>query len=45
MLAGDEDSGMAAVEAILASLDGSPNLEHVRAFRSHEWLPRDTSNI
>jgi hypothetical protein len=45
MLAGDEDSGMAAVEAILASLDGSPNLEHVRAFRSHEWLPRGTSNI
>ena len=44
LLGGDEASGMAAVEAILASLDGSPNLAHARAFRSREWLPVGTPN-
>jgi hypothetical protein len=37
---GDEESGTAAVEAILASLKGSPNLRHVEAFREHDSLPR-----
>jgi hypothetical protein len=37
---GDEESGTAAVEAVLASLKGSPNLQHVEAFREHDWLPR-----
>jgi hypothetical protein len=38
-LAGDEETGTAAAEGILASLAGSPNLEHVQAFREHDWLP------
>ena len=37
---GDEESGTAAVEAVLASLKGSPNLRHVEAFREHDSLPR-----
>jgi hypothetical protein len=37
---GGEDSGKAAVEAVLASLKGSPNLRHVEAFRDHDSLPR-----
>jgi hypothetical protein len=37
---GDEESGTAAVEAVLASLKGSPNLWHVKAFREHDSLPR-----
>jgi hypothetical protein len=36
---GDEESGTAAVEAVLASLKGSPNLRHVEAFREHDSLP------
>jgi len=36
---GDEESGMAAVEAVLASLKGSPNLRHVEVFREHDSLP------
>ena len=35
-----EESGKAAVEAVLASLTGSPNLRHVEAFREHDSLPR-----
>jgi hypothetical protein len=38
VLAGDEETGTAAAEAILASMGGSPNLEHVQAFRRHDWL-------
>jgi hypothetical protein len=38
VLGGSEEAGKAAVEAILASIEGSPNLEHVWAFRRHEWL-------
>ena len=37
---GDEESGTATVEAVLASLKGSPNLRHVEAFREHDSLPR-----
>ncbi len=37
-LAGDEETGTAAAEAILASVAGNPNLEHVKAFRRHDWL-------
>jgi hypothetical protein len=40
LFCGDEESGKAAVEAILASLKGSPNLGHVEAFREHDSLPR-----
>lgn len=40
VLGGDEKSGTAAVEAVLASLKGSPNLRHVGAFREHDSLPR-----
>ena len=40
LFCGDEESGTAAVEAILASLKGSPNLGHVEAFREHDSLPR-----
>ena len=36
----DEESGKATVEAVLASLKGSPNLRHVGAFREHDSLPR-----
>jgi hypothetical protein len=36
---GDEESGKAAVEAVLASLKGNPNLRHVEAFREHDSLP------
>ena len=36
----DEKWGTAAVEAVLASLKGSPNLRHVEAFREHDSLPR-----
>lgn len=39
VLAGDEETGTAAAEGILASMAGSPNLEHVQAFREHDWLP------
>jgi hypothetical protein len=38
VLAGDEETGTAAAEAILTSMAGSPNLEHVKAFRGHDWL-------
>jgi hypothetical protein len=38
VLAGDEETGTAAAEAILVCLAGNPNLEHVQAFRGHEWL-------
>ena len=38
VLAGDEETGTAAAEAILASLAGNPNLEHAQAFRGHDWL-------
>jgi hypothetical protein len=38
VLAGDEETGTAAAEAILTSMAGSPNLEHVKAFRGHGWL-------
>ena len=38
----DEESGTAAVEAVLASLKGSPNLRHVGAFREHDSLPRSS---
>ena len=38
-LAGDEETGTAAVEAILASMAGHPNLQHAQAFRGHDWLP------
>jgi hypothetical protein len=38
VLAGDEETGTAAAEAILASMAGSPNLEHVREFRGRNWL-------
>jgi len=38
VLAGDEETGTAAAEAILVCLAGNPNLEHVKAFRGHEWL-------
>jgi hypothetical protein len=38
VLAGDEETGTAAAEAILLSMAGNPNLEHVHAFRGHEWL-------
>ncbi len=38
VLAGDEETGTAMAEAILASMAGSPNLEHVKAFRRHDWL-------
>ena len=38
VLAGDEDLGMAAAEAILTSLAGNPNLAHAQAFRGHDWL-------
>jgi hypothetical protein len=31
----------ATVETILASLEGHPNLVHVKAFRGHTWLPED----
>jgi hypothetical protein len=40
LFGGDEESGKAAVEAVLASLTGSPNLRHVEAFREHDSLPR-----
>lgn len=40
LFGGDEESGVAAVEAVLASLRGSPNLRHVEAFREHDSLPR-----
>jgi hypothetical protein len=36
----NEESGTAAVDAILTSLKGSPNLRHVEAFREHDSLPR-----
>ena len=36
----DEESGTAAVEAVLTSLKGSPNLRHVEVFREHDSLPR-----
>jgi hypothetical protein len=39
VLAGDEETGTAAAEGILVSMAGSPNLEHVQAFREHDWLP------
>jgi hypothetical protein len=35
----DEECGTAKVEAVLASLGGSPNLRHVEAFRQHDSLP------
>ena len=38
VLAGDEDMGTAAAEAILMSLAGNPNLAHAQAFRGHDWL-------
>jgi hypothetical protein len=38
VLAGDEDMGRAAAEAILISLAGNPNLAHAQAFRGHDWL-------
>jgi hypothetical protein len=38
---GDEEAGQAAVEAVLASVEGSPNLRHVMAFREHESLPAE----
>jgi hypothetical protein len=38
VLAGDEETGTAVAESILASMAGNPNLEHVKAFRGHEWL-------
>jgi hypothetical protein len=38
VLAGDEETGTATAEAILVSMAGNPNLEHVQAFRGHEWL-------
>jgi hypothetical protein len=38
VLAGDEETGTAMAEAILASMAGSPNLEHMKAFRRHDWL-------
>ncbi len=38
VLAGDEETGTAAAEAILVSMAGNPNLQHVQAFRGHEWL-------
>jgi hypothetical protein len=38
VLAGDEATGTAAAEAILVSMAGNPNLQHVQAFRGHEWL-------
>lgn len=38
VLAGDEDMGRAAAEAILISLAGNPNLAHAQAFRGHNWL-------
>jgi len=37
---GGEESGTAVVEAVLASLKGSPNLRNVEAFREHDSLPR-----
>lgn len=36
----DEKCGTAKVEAVLASLKGSPNLRHVEVFRQHDSLPR-----
>jgi hypothetical protein len=39
VLGGDEDTGLAAAEAILTSLAGNPNLAHAQAFRGHDWLP------
>jgi len=33
----DEESGQAAVEAILTAMEGNPNLVHVKAFREHDW--------
>ena len=38
VLGGSEEAGKAAAEAILVSIEGSPNLDHVWAFRRHEWL-------
>jgi hypothetical protein len=38
VLAGDEETGAAAAEAILASLAGNPSLRHAQAFRGHDWL-------
>ena len=38
VLAGDEETGMAAAGAILAAMAGNPNLEHAQAFRGHDWL-------